>query len=127
MGIVFFHQLIAFDKKRNGNAGYCNLTIGNEDVVLYNQAMHNDDVELNGCSLQELLGVASSASVDRSNIQAANRPLALKSSASEAPSRSIYTANTSLLQKATTSKAPERSLLNASRPSVLNSQQFENN
>ncbi|CBI40219.3 unnamed protein product, partial [Vitis vinifera] len=111
--------------------------------------MHNGDIDLNEYSLQDLLGLASSASVDRSSVQAANRPPALKPSVSEALSRSIHTANRPLVlktsaseaqnrnfhvangplvRKATTGEAPERSLLNASRPQVPNSHsQFEIN
>ena len=133
----------------NGSAGSGNLAIGNGDAALYSQAMHNGDIDLNEYSLQDLLGLASSASVDRSSVQAANRPPALKPSASEALSRSIHTANRPLVlktsaseaqnrnfhvangplvRKATTGEAPERSLLNASRPQVPNSHsQFEIN
>ncbi|RVW60585.1 Transcriptional activator DEMETER [Vitis vinifera] len=133
----------------NGSAGSGNLAIGNGDAALYSQAMHNGDIDLNEYSLQDLLGLASSASVDRSSVQAANRPPALKPSVSEALSRSIHTANRPLVlktsaseaqnrnfhvangplvRKATTGEAPERSLLNASRPQVPNSHsQFEIN
>ena len=43
--------------------------------------MHNGDIDLNGYSLQDLLGVASSALVDKISVRVANGPLALKPSA----------------------------------------------
>ncbi|WJZ81243.1 hypothetical protein VitviT2T_001094 [Vitis vinifera] len=49
---------------------------------------------------QDLLGVASSASVDGS-IHTANRPLVLKTSASEAQNRNFHVANGPLVRKAT--------------------------
>ena len=58
----------------NGNAGSENLVICNEEAAMYSQAMHNGDIDLNEYSLWDLLGVASSVSVDRSSAQAANRP-----------------------------------------------------
>ena len=53
----------------NGNAGSGNLVILNEDAAMYNQAMHNGDIDLSEYSLQDLLGVASNASVDSSSVQ----------------------------------------------------------
>ena len=58
----------------NGNAGSENLVICNEEAAMYSQAMHNGDIDLNEYSLRDLLGAASSVSMDRSSAQAANRP-----------------------------------------------------
>ena len=52
----------------NGNAGSGNLVILNEDAAMYNQAMHNGDIDQDECSLRDLLGVASSASMNQKQI-----------------------------------------------------------
>lgn len=126
----------------SGSSSSSNWAIGNGYTSLYSQAMNTGDVDLNSFSLRDLLRAVSGPSMDRDNIQAANRPLAIKPSTSEAQSRNIHTANRplvpktsasnapdrsflaangALVQKATRDKAPETSTLHASRPQLPNS------
>ena len=53
----------------NHIAGSYNQTFVNGGTSTFSQAMHNGDIDLNEYSLQDLLGVASNASVDRSSVQ----------------------------------------------------------
>ena len=52
----------------NGNTGFDNPVIRNEDAAMYSHAMHNDDIGLDEYTLWDLLGVASSASMNQKQI-----------------------------------------------------------
>ena len=52
----------------NGNTGFDNPIIRNEDAAMYSHAMHNDDIDLDEYTLWDLLGVASSASMNQKQI-----------------------------------------------------------
>ena len=56
---------------KNGNDGFDYLVICNEDAAMYSQAMHNDDIDLDEYTLWDLLGVASSASMNQKQIRVA--------------------------------------------------------
>ena len=56
---------------RNGSVGSGNLAICNGGAAMYSQAMHNGDIDQDECSLRDLLGVASSASMNQKQIYVA--------------------------------------------------------
>ena len=55
----------------NGNAGFDNPISRNEDAAMYSHAMHNDDIDLDEYTPWDLLGVASSASMNQKQIYVA--------------------------------------------------------